>query len=150
MKLAEALQERADLNRSIEQLRCRLRDNAIVQEGESPAEEPEELLKALDSAVIRLEELMERINRTNCNVSKDGTTITALIAKRDCLKIKLSAYKELVSSASQTGHRARMSEIKLLSTVEVRSIQSLVDKMSKELRLIDNTIQELNWTTELM
>ena len=40
MKLAEALQERADLNRNIEQLRSRLRNNVLVQEGEQPAEDP--------------------------------------------------------------------------------------------------------------
>ena len=31
MKLAEALQERADLNRNIEQLRKRLNSNVLVQ-----------------------------------------------------------------------------------------------------------------------
>ena len=39
MKLAEALQERADLNRQIEQLQARLYNNAVVQEGEKPAED---------------------------------------------------------------------------------------------------------------
>ena len=65
MKLAEALQERADLNRRIEQLRSRLDSNALVQEGEKPAEEPEQLLRELDGCVERLEELMAKINRTN-------------------------------------------------------------------------------------
>ena len=48
MKLAEALQERADLNRRIEQLRSRLLNNAMKQEGEEPSEDPKELLKELD------------------------------------------------------------------------------------------------------
>ena len=39
MKLAEALQERADLNRNIGQLRERLRSNALVQEGENTVED---------------------------------------------------------------------------------------------------------------
>lgn len=38
MKLAEALQERADLNRKIQQLQSRLMNNATVQEGEEPPE----------------------------------------------------------------------------------------------------------------
>ena len=33
MKLAEALQERADLNRQLEQMKMRLYNNATVQEG---------------------------------------------------------------------------------------------------------------------
>ena len=34
MKLAEALQERADLNKKIEQLRSRITSNALMQEGQ--------------------------------------------------------------------------------------------------------------------
>ena len=49
MKLAEALQERADLNRKIEELRRRLANVILVQEGEEPAEEPAELLKELNA-----------------------------------------------------------------------------------------------------
>ena len=40
MKLAEALQERADLNRSIAQLKSRLEASALVQQGEQPLEDP--------------------------------------------------------------------------------------------------------------
>ena len=54
MKLAEALQERADLNKKISDLQGRLNQNSLVQEGEVPNESPEELLKALDQCVTRL------------------------------------------------------------------------------------------------
>lgn len=150
MKLAEALQERADLNRNIEQLRARLVNNAIVQENEKPAEDPKALIKELDSSAERLEELMYRINRTNCATVSDGKTITELIARKDALKVKISVYKDLAANASQTGRRARMTEIKLLSTVDVKKLQKQIDDMSKELRVTDNTIQSLNWSTELI
>ena len=48
MKLAEALQERADINRSIEQLNSRLNNNILVQEGEKPAEDPMKLKNELE------------------------------------------------------------------------------------------------------
>ena len=150
MKLAEALQERADLNRNIEQLRARLVNNAIVQENEKPAEDPKALIKELDSSAERLEELMHRINRTNCATVSDGKTITELIARKDALKVKISVYTDLVANANQTGRRARMTEIKILSTVDVKKLQKQIDDMSKELRLTDNTIQSLNWSTELL
>lgn len=44
MKLAEALMLRADMQNRIENLRGRLMSNAIVQEGEECAEDPQELL----------------------------------------------------------------------------------------------------------
>lgn len=150
MKLAEALQERADLNRNIEQLSGRLTSNALVQEGETTAEDPNELLKQLDTAAARLEELMARINLTNCKTLSDGVSITELIAKKDCLRLKLNTYKTLVYEASQTARRASRTEIKVMSAVDVRKLQKTVDKLSAELRQTDNAIQALNWNTELL
>ena len=43
-----------------------------------------------------------------------------------------------------------MSEIKILSTVDVVKLQKQIDDMSKELRIVDNKIQSLNWSTELL
>ena len=148
MKLAEALQERADLNRQIEQLKFRLANNAITQEGEAPAEDPGQLLERLNHSVARLEELMAAINLANCRTVLDGMTLTQLIARKDCLRLKIEAYRELAEAASQTAHRATRSEIRILSAVDVKSIQADVVAMAKELRLLDNKLQQTNWTTE--
>jgi hypothetical protein len=150
MKLAEALQERSDLNRRIEQLRHRLMMNATVQEGEKPAEDPTELITELDACVVRLEELMSRINRTNSETRVEGRTLTELIAKRDALTVKLNAYRDLVSNASNVVSRATRSEIKILPAVNVKKLQKQVDDMSRDLRLTDNAIQQANWTSELL
>ena len=48
MKLANALSQRSELQDRIRQLEHRLNNNAQVQEGESPAEDPEELLRELE------------------------------------------------------------------------------------------------------
>ncbi len=150
MKLAEALQERADLNRRVQQLQQRLANNAIVQEGEAPAEDPKELLAELDGCVESLDQLIAQINLTNCRTVVDGSSLSELLARRDALKLKLSAYRDLVYNASQLGRRATHTEIKLLSTVNVKELQKQVDQMAKELRLLDNSIQAANWATELI
>ena len=59
MKLAEALIERSDLQRRISELEGRLANNARVQEGEKPAEKPQELMKELDECIAALEELVQ-------------------------------------------------------------------------------------------
>ena len=149
MKLAEALQERSDLNRRIQQLQQRLNSNAVVQEGELPAEDPAELLAELDGCVENLERLIARINLANCRTEVNGENLTSLLARRDMLTVKLGAYRNLAQSASQVSRRATRTEIKLLSTVNVKELQKQVDQMAKELRLLDNSIQETNWNTEL-
>ena len=150
MRLAEALQERADLNRKLSELRERLQENAVVQEGERPAEDPNELLKEFNSAAARLEELMARINRTNTATERDGVSLTELIARRDVLRLRAQAYRQLISSASQTGRRAMRTEIRVLSAVDVPALQKEADGISQEARKTDGLIQELNWSTDLL
>lgn len=150
MKLAEALQERADLNRRIEQLRYRLGNNALMQEGEKPAEDPAALLEELESSFTRLEWLIARINLTNCAVKVEGRSLTELIARRDVLSLRADAYRRLVEEASQNTHRATRTEIKILSAVDVPALQRQADDASRELRLLDNTLQATNWTADLM
>ena len=56
MKLANALSLRSELQTRIRQLESRLDNNALVQEGESPAEDPMELLRELEEDYAQLEE----------------------------------------------------------------------------------------------
>ena len=149
MKLAEALQERADLNRSIQQLESRLAANAIAQEGESPAEDPRDLLEQLDRSIDRLEGLTAAINLATSRTVYQGETLTQMIARRDALTLRLRILRDFADHASQTGRRARGTEIKIISTVNVKSLQKELDNLSRELRLLDNTIQALNWSTDL-
>ena len=150
MKLAEALQERADLNQRMEQLRARLCRNATVQEGESPAEDPMELLAEADACAARLEELMTRINLTNSTVKTGGVTLTELIARKDALTLKISVYRDLLSNASQLASRAARSEIRIRSAVDVRALQKQTDALSRDLRETDNLLQQANWTADLL
>lgn len=150
MKLAEALQERADLNRNIEQLKNRLINNALVQEGEQPSENIEQLKEKLDTSVSRLAYLIERINRTNCETAVNGQTLTELIAKKDALSLKIHVYHDIVYAGSQISYRARNTEIKMKSTFSVAEWQTEIDRMAKELRQLDNKLQESNWKTDLI
>ena len=150
MKLATALSERADLQRRISELGTRLNNNAKVQEGEKPSEDPKALLKELDECMNRLEELIARINRTN-NETKSGTqSLADLIAKRDCLKERIRIMRDFLNASSEKVNRYSKAEIKILSTVSVAELQKTVDAYSKELRKTDELIQGLNWTTELL
>ena len=78
MKLANALSQRAELQTRIRQLEERLNNNAQVQEGEDPAEDPMELLRELDEDYAQLEALIARINRTNSVTLVDGVPLSDL------------------------------------------------------------------------
>lgn len=151
MKLANALSQRSELQTRIRQLEARLNNNALVQEGEQPAEDPMELLRELEADYAQLEELISSINRTNNSTKvEDDSTLSDLLARRDCLKGRLGGLRNFLDNASAMVHRHSASEIKIKSTVDVRRLQKQADGLAKELRELEEAIQEKNWTTELL
>ncbi len=150
MKLAEALQRRADINREIDQLESRISNNMLVQDGENPNEKPSDLFNELNNKMDELDDLITRINLTNAVVKVNGKTLTQLIAEKDVLIRKIAVYKTAVYQASLNTSRARNTEIKVLPTINVQSFQKEIDRMSRQLRETDNAIQSTNWTADLI
>lgn len=150
MKLAEALIDRADIQRRLRQLETRLRNNARVQEGEVPAEDPMLLLNELMELTEQLEDLVIRINLTNSQTLDGDETLTHLLAQRDVRGEELRILNGFLDAASEVTQRYGRSEIKLLSTVDVSALRKQADSLSAELRALDVRIQSLNWATELL
>ncbi len=150
MKLATALSQRADLQKRLSEIGNRLNNNAKVQEGESPAEEPKALLKEMDAMLSELEDLMTRINLTNSKTVVNGKTLTEMLAHRDCLNERIMLMRKFLDAASSKVDRYSRTEIKIVSTVKVAELQKELDKAAKTLRETDEQIQALNWTTDLL
>ncbi len=150
MKLAAALIERADLQTRLTQLQTRLLNNAKVQEGVKPNEDPKDLLKELDEISKQLEDYIYRINMTNAATLVDEIPLTSLLAKKDVLTKKISILRAFLNESSALIDRYSLKEIKIDSTVDVAKLQKDLDSLSKELRLLDQKIQEINWTTDLI
>ena len=150
MKLAEALLERADLQKRMQQMSGRLRANARVQEGEKPSEDPKALLKELNAMTARMEALIADINLTNSAAQADGEPLTLLLSRRDAMRQQIQILREFLDTASSLTDRARQSEIKIISTVNVAALQKELDQKSKAFRELDARIQEANWTNELI
>ncbi len=150
MKLATALSERASLQIRLSEIQIRLNANAKVQEGDVPAENPVELIAEKDRILDELENFVTRINLTNSRTECDGVTITELISKRDRMKKDVNIMRTFLNNASSKIDRYSKTEILIKSTVDIAEYQKKLDVISKELRQIDEKIQELNWTTELL
>ena len=150
MKLAEALSIRKDLQTRIEQLKTRIINNVRVQEGEQPSEEPTELIKDLDSCLKQLEGLIYRINVTNMNAMSGNKTLTQMMAERDVLTKRVQVLREVFNQASSSSERYSRSEIKYVTTIDVKALGKQFDQLSSQLRTLDVEIQSINFATELM
>lgn len=151
MKLAEALAQRADLQKRIAQMDGRLKAACRVQEGDEPAEQPAALFEEFNRCIDELESLIRRINRTNQSVVlADGATIADKIALRDVLKMKVQQLQSLLSYLSERADRYTRQEIRYVNTVDVKEVRRKADDCSRRLRVTDCEIQSANWTYDLM
>ncbi|MDH6111503.1 hypothetical protein P3T36_004657 [Kitasatospora sp. MAP12-15] len=152
MKLAEALAQRADATRRVEQLRARIVGSARYQEGEVPAEDAGQLLAEAGTVLDGLESLMRRINRTNATVAMDGGgTLTDALARRDVLRLRHSVVTAAADAAAgRGGVRQLRSELKMLSALPVAELRAQADLLAREIREIDVEIQRTNWTVDLL
>ena len=151
MKLSEALIQRADAQKRLAQLRQRINQNALIQEGTRPSEDPKDLLAELARILAELGDLIKRINRTNAATSFDDTrTLTDALADRDMLHAEHAALAGLAQAAVHTYNRYTKSEVKYLSTVNVADLQKRVDELARRIRDLDTRIQALNWEVDLV
>ena len=151
MKLAEALTLRADAQKRIKQLQSRLVDNVRVQEGEQPAEDPQELLVQFDRTIAELSNLISSINRTNVATRfDDAANLSDAITRRDMLRTRREALTSMAGRAAQPIDRYSRSEIREVSTVDVRNLRQQTDDLARQHRGLDTQIQALNWTTDLI
>ena len=128
MKLAEALIERAELQKKNAQLYQRIERNALVQEGDAPAEEPAELMAEYEGNMERLLLLIRRINATN----------------------SVAPYRGIYEAAAIRQDRYSQKEVKFVRCVDVKAVQDTINRLSKEYRETDTKLQAINWTTDLV
>ncbi len=151
MKLGEALINRADAQKRLQQLRERLSRSAKVQKGEKPPEDPELLLQELDRTLNTLKTLIQQINKTNSLATlSNGQTLSDALAERDSIALKRTILSEFTKAASTIQPRFTRSEIKFYSTVGIKKMQKQVDDLAKQYRELDSQIQAANWATELV
>lgn len=151
MKLAEALILRTDSQKRLEQVKHRLLLNSKFQEGESPSEDPKDLEKELKHLLKQLKQLIQRVNRTNLLTPFDEQrSLGDALVERDLIGQERKIYSELLDRASVRHDRYSKTEIKFLTSINVKDTQKHVDELSLKFRLIDTRIQELNWLTDLV
>ena len=151
MKLAEALLIRSDQQKKLSSLKQRIDANVLVQEGDEPSEDPNELLKQIFLLTQESQKLIYAIHRTNAFTTlSDGRSLLALLTLRDGLAER---HKILISAIGHTrreSDRYSTREIKWHKVIPVSSLQKQADDISVELRKLNVVIQASNWQIDLL
>ena len=150
MLLAEALIERADAQRRLADLRQRIAANALVQEGEEPAEDPNALLDEAARLIDRVQELLVAVNATNSATRlPDGTTVTEALAQRDALSLRARLLVDAAKAAANRTGRYGLKEIRDVAVLDVADLRGRADALVAGRRELDVRLQRVNWATEL-
>jgi hypothetical protein len=150
MKLAEALILRADLQKKLASLQERVTQYATVQQGERPAEKPDDLMKQASGVIRQLEDLVFRINRANLEAKlPDGRSLTETLARRDALIQQHPLITAAIASTRKQPDRYGLKEIKWVAVVSVPKLQKQADDLAKQLRDLNVAIQQANWKAVL-
>lgn len=150
MKLAEALLLRGDMQKKLESLRERIIRNTVVQEGESPSEDPNALLEQVNSISDQLGKLVFAINQTNLKgTTGQGRTLTEALAERDVSVLRHSIVQAVATSAVKPPERYGVKEIRWIKTVDVAVLQKAADDLAKAVRELNAEIQAANWQIEI-
>ena len=156
MKLAEALRIRKDYLSRLRQLESRINDNCSVQEGDKPAENPNELVEEYIKLSADLSNLICNINLSNTQIKfvfgnhEEPKSITQALAERDQYIRNIEVIRNIARRGVIKRDMYSRSEIKFVSTVKVKDYQHKVDKLAQQLRILDTKIQEQNWLSDLV
>ena len=150
MQLAEALIRRKEHKTRLSDLRRRLENAIVVQEGDQPFEDPEELLALLEATLESYEILIASIHRTNLSARlPDGRSLTEGIVARDILDERMAMLRHLADQAGRVNERVAHSELRYVPTVDVAALRRTVDTNAQERRQLDVMIQATNWRVAL-
>lgn len=151
MKLAEALLQRSDMREKLNQIEYRITMNSKVQEDMEPGEDPNKLIKEFIETNSQMTALVQRINKTNqYTMLNDDQSLSDAIVLRESLKRQYSSLLSIQAQASEKDYRLTRTEIKMTLALDLKNTQKLIDNLAKEIRLVDSSIQEKNWLTELI
>lgn len=151
MKLAEALLLRSDQQKKLASLKQRINANVLVQEGDAPSEDPNELMQQVFALTHETQGLILQIHRTNAQATlSDGRLLLELLMQRDELVERHKIITGAIASTQREPDRYSSREIKWQKVIAVGSLQKQADDISAKLRDLNITIQAANWQIDVV
>ncbi|MEB8398701.1 DIP1984 family protein [Enterococcus casseliflavus] len=150
MKLAEALLLRRDLNNRLFQLRNEISSSVLVQEGDTLDRSITELFKEYDEINQQYSELVVAINRKNATASLADSALLLMEAleQREQLRRKHALLTQVLEETKAAPRMGR-NEIRLVRTIDTKTLTEQLNATAKQLRELDGKIQQTNWLVDL-
>ena len=123
----------------------------MVQDGDEPSEDPNELLKQVFALTQESQKLVLAIHQTNALAKlNDDRSLLALLTQRDELVERHKILTSAISNTNSEPDRYSSREIKWRKVIPVSSLQKQADDISAKLRDLNVLIQANNWQIDLI
>ena len=150
MKLGEALLKRDEYIKREDNLKKRLKSTVVLKDDNENNENPNDLIKEYIEVNNELSDLIIKISSKEHNTKLAiGITIADAINIRDKLYREMEIYKTVLKELNSKDYRNAKNEVKMRVLVNVKDIQTEVDKLTKAYNDIDVMIQSTNWNVDL-
>ena len=83
-------------------------------------------------------------------IMHNGENLTKMLTKRDSLSARVSLMREILKHVTETETRFGRNEVRYIRTIDVTELRKETDTYCKQLRELDNLIQRINWTVDLL
>jgi hypothetical protein len=153
MKQGEALSLSSRQGSKLEDLRSRIKANALVQQGEKPSEDAETLIKEFVTLSDEHSILVRRIQLTNMqSTPSGGENLLELIHRREALRRRraIHTYAADAGTPNKDSYRYTRSELPYESQVNVQDHRKKAEDLDAEIRALDSKIQEANWQIDVL
>ena len=150
MKLGEDLLKRDEYIKREDKHKKRLKSNVVLKDDNENNENPNDLIKEYIEVNNELSDLIIKISSKEHNTKLAiGITIADAINIRDKLYREMEIYKTVLKELNSKDYRNAKNEVKMKVLVNVKDIQTEVDKLTKAYNDIDVMIQSTNWNVDL-
>jgi len=153
MKLGEVLALRADLQKRMQQVQKMLLENATLQEGDTPTIDPARLLEQYRQLADEHERVVRRINRANVLAqvvfAGEAMSLADAVVRRERLARHAGVLRDLTARAMPERNRFLRTEVKHVPAFDVTATLAHADRLSREHRELDTTIQQANWEVDI-
>lgn len=153
MRLAEALHHRKCLVKRIKMDQEALDAILMGRKRPGPQEEPQGLLRQIESSHAHLECLVIQIYKANAEtLLPSGRTLIETIAHKETVSKRIEHLKALLGRlVAKSSHepwpptRAKVQELRLTP----QALRNEINALTVELRELDRSIDSANWSTDL-
>lgn len=122
-----------------------------VKEGKKPAFDVKELTDKINGKIDEIRKLKIQIMKTNLETKIGDTTLAEAIVKIGDLRSKLANLTDLVKlDRSDWLWSRKEKEIEYVPQIDEAMVEDEIKKLEKEKVKLDNEIQKLNWTADLV